>query len=124
VTQSTLERSFVYYLRILAPELPLPVEEYSFTRPLYPKVWQLPAGWKRWRFDFCWVEVRLAVECEGGIGSRGRHVRVGGYVGDCDKYNAAALAGFRVLRFTNIHLNKDPHAVIATVKAALGANHG
>lgn len=119
---STLERHFVYLLRTLAPELPMPETEYSFTRRLYPKKKQLPPGWKRWRFDFCWVEAKIAVECEGGIGSNGRHVRVKGYVEDCDKYNAAQLVGFRVLRFTNIHLEREPHLVMATVKVALGVS--
>jgi hypothetical protein len=42
----------------------------------------------------------LAVECEGGTWSEGRHVRGGGFEGDCEKYSEAALDGWRVLRVT------------------------
>ncbi len=68
-------------------------------------------GWKRevqfkrgrrWRFDFCWPELRLAVEVEGGqsVAGGGHHQRSGGYEGDCEKYNEAALQGWTLLRFT------------------------
>ncbi len=55
---------------------------------------------RRWRFDFAWPERRLAVEVDGGVYSRGRHTRGGGYERDCEKLNAAVLDGWRVLRFT------------------------
>ena len=54
---------------------------------------------RKWRFDFAWPAVRLAVEVEGGVYGRGRHVRPSGFIKDCEKYNAAALAGWVVLRF-------------------------
>lgn len=56
---------------------------------------------KDWRFDFLWRDARVAVEIEGGTHSGGRHVTGTGYAEDCRKYNAAALAGFMVLRFTS-----------------------
>lgn len=31
--------------------------------------------------------------------SRGRHNRPAGFIADCEKYNAAAIAGWKVLRF-------------------------
>lgn len=55
---------------------------------------------RRWRFDFAWPELLLAVEVEGGIWSQGRHTRGQGFEDDCEKYNEAALAGWRVLRVT------------------------
>lgn len=55
---------------------------------------------RRWRFDYAWPERKLALEIEGGTWSRGRHVRPGGYEKDCEKYNAATLQGWRVLRVT------------------------
>lgn len=53
---------------------------------------------RKWRFDFCWPEHRIALECEGGVWNNGRHVRPSGYLKDVEKYNAAALKGWRVLR--------------------------
>ncbi|QKQ48506.1 hypothetical protein [Achromobacter denitrificans] len=55
---------------------------------------------RMWRFDFAWPEQRFAVEIEGGVWTNGRHTRGSGFVADTEKYNAAALAGWRVLRFT------------------------
>lgn len=54
---------------------------------------------RRWRFDFAFPEFLLAVEIEGGIWTRGRHNRPTGFSGDCEKYNAAALLGWMVLRY-------------------------
>lgn len=53
---------------------------------------------RRWRFDFAWPERKLAVELEGGVWSQGRHTRGQGFVDDCEKYNAAAVMGWTVLR--------------------------
>lgn len=54
---------------------------------------------RRWRFDFL-IGEWLAVEVEGAPGS-GRHTTYKGFTADCEKYNAAALMGFRLLRFTS-----------------------
>lgn len=56
---------------------------------------------RRWRFDFAWPELMVAVEIEGG---GGRHHTFAGSHADMDKYNAATLAGWRVLRFDAKHL--------------------
>ncbi len=71
---------------------------------------------RKWRFDFAFPEKMIAVEVEGGMG--GRHQRIGGFVGDCHKYNAAALLGWRVFRFTT-DMVMDGTA-INTIRAALG----
>jgi hypothetical protein len=88
---------------------------------------ELDIGWQReylfhpkrkWRFDYV-VGPKLgitkegqrlfnanhpsrsfAVEIEGAIWSRGRHTRGKGYQADLDKYNAATMLGYRVLRFS------------------------
>jgi very-short-patch-repair endonuclease len=73
---------------IKAAGLPAPIREYRFAPP------------RRWRFDYAWPAHQLALEVEGGVWTGGRHVRGKGYEADCEKYNAAALAGWTVLRVT------------------------
>jgi|SRR6476661_203659 len=50
---------------------------------------------RRWRFDFAWPAIKLAVEIDG----RGRHQTVTGVRSDCEKANEAIRLGWRVLRF-------------------------
>jgi very-short-patch-repair endonuclease len=50
---------------------------------------------RRWRFDFAFPSVRLAVEVDG----RGRHQTAKGVSADCEKMNEALRMGWRVLRF-------------------------
>ena len=83
---SPLEALFDLHLR--AHGLPAPEREFRFHET------------RRWRFDFAWPIFRLAVELEGGIWNGGRHTRPAGYAADCEKYNAAAMVGWMVLRFT------------------------
>lgn len=61
---------------------------------------------RKWRFDFAWPKERVALEIEGGIWTRGAHVRGAHFLSDCEKYNTAALLGWRVFRFTPEQLNK------------------
>ena len=60
---------------------------------------------RRWRFDFAFPEQKIAIECEGGTWTGGRHTRGRGFEGDCHKYNAAAMLGWTVLRFTSGMIN-------------------
>ena len=75
-------------LHIRAAGLPEPVREFRF----HPQ--------RRWRFDFAWPALKVAAEVEGGTWAGGRHTRGSGFEGDCRKYNAAVIDGWRVLRFT------------------------
>lgn len=68
--------------------LPVPVPEHYFAKP------------RRWRFDWAFPSERIAIEVEGGAWIGGRHTRGAGYIKDMEKYNAAVLRGWRVLRFT------------------------
>ena len=73
---------------------------------------------RKWRFDFCIPDAKIAIEIEGGIYNGGRHVRPGGFTSDCEKYNHAALAGFRVFRFTTEQVASG--AAIDQVRRVLG----
>lgn len=81
-------------LQIRGLKLPLPEREYRFCRG------------RRWRFDFAWPELKLALEIEGGTYSGGRHVRGDGFEADCKKYNTAELLGWTVLRVTGRMVRK------------------
>lgn len=75
-------------VQLRAASLPQPETEYQFAKP------------RRWRFDYCWPAYKVALEVEGGAFIGGRHTRGKGFVNDLEKYNAATLMGWRVLRFT------------------------
>ncbi len=74
---------------------------------------------RRWRFDFAWRDRMLAVEVEGGqwIGGHGGKR----FEADADKYNAAALAGWVVLRVTPAMVD-DGRAIILIERALTGRN--
>jgi len=55
---------------------------------------------RRFRFDYAWLEYKIAVEIEGGVFIRGRHSRGVGMINDMIKYNYAAMTGWIVLRYT------------------------
>ena len=68
--------------------LPPPVEEHRFHAV------------RKWRFDYAWPEHKVALEVEGGVWTGGRHTSGKGFLGDMEKYNHAASAGWRVIRTT------------------------
>jgi very-short-patch-repair endonuclease len=73
-----------------------------------------------YRFDFYFRERDLAVEIEGGtLYGKSRHSRGNGFERDARKYNAAALAGIKVLRFTTAMVESGE--AINEVLAALEA---
>lgn len=84
--KSDLELEFLSQVRLAG--LPEPEREYKF-HPV-----------RRWKFDFCWPSKMVAVELEGGTWTGGRHTRPVGFEKDCEKYNEAAIMGWKVLRFT------------------------
>ena len=55
---------------------------------------------RKWRADFHLAGKKILVEVEGGIWSGGRHTRSKGYIGDMEKYNAATMLGYQVIRFS------------------------
>ena len=77
------------YGQMRMSKLPIPIREYRFSPP------------RRWRLDFAWPELRLAVEVEGGIwmGKSG-HNTGAGISRDIVKSNALAMEGWMLLRVT------------------------
>jgi very-short-patch-repair endonuclease len=97
---SHLEALFELHLR--ARGITGYVREYRFAPP------------RRWRLDFAFPDQRIAVECEGATWSCGRHTRGRGFANDCEKYNAAALARWTVLRFTADAIESGAAADVVT----------
>ena len=70
--------------------LPTPVSEYRFHKT------------RKWRIDYFFRrgDLKVGLEVEGGVWIGGRHTRGKGFLGDIEKYNAAAIEGITVLRTT------------------------
>jgi very-short-patch-repair endonuclease len=93
--------------QIRAAGLPVPATEY----PFFVR--------RDWRFDFAWWDYALAVEVEGGGWKHGRHHRPKGFEADCEKYNEAALLGWKVLRVTT-DMVRDGRALALLERALKG----
>lgn len=71
---------------------------------------------RKWRFDLAYPDRRIAIECEGAVWTQGRHTRGSGFTSDTEKYNAAVILGWRVLRYTMktlVNLPEDLRAIWA-----------
>lgn len=66
--------------------------EYYFAKP------------RMWRADWALIGkpggLKVLIEYEGLFSKKSRHTTASGFSGDTEKYNAAALAGWIVLRYT------------------------
>lgn len=76
---------------------------------------------RKWRFDYAWPEQKIALEIEGGIWTGGRHTRASGFLKDVEKYNEAAILGWRILRCQPKEIANG--AILLTLQRAMGANH-
>jgi very-short-patch-repair endonuclease len=85
--------------------LPKPVAEHKFSPT------------RRWSLDFAWPEYKLGLEVDGAIFSHGRHSRGSGIIGDMEKFNAAAVMGWRVIKFTPQQIMTS--ATILTIRQCL-----
>ena len=110
--QSELELQFAFQVR--AYRLPEPEQQFVFAREVR----------RRWRFDFCWPALKLAVELNGFIVQRearrtvlrGGHATMPGVLNDMDKLNTAVLLGWSVLTFGAKHI-KSGDAIAVTQRA-------
>ena len=96
----------LFLMLLAANRLPEPTLEHRFDSA------------RRWRLDFAFIAQKVALEVEGGIFTGGRHTRGKGFLGDMEKYNAATLQGWRVLRVTPSTLCTS--ATFDMLKVALG----
>jgi very-short-patch-repair endonuclease len=100
---------FRFYWQVKAGlSAPEPAEEYNFDAELG----------RRHRFDFAFPKHKVAVEVEGNawhVAGGGKHMKDS----DLEKYNLAALLGWRVFRFSPNMLNKNPVECIEQVVKAL-----
>lgn len=99
---------FASYWRTLANDFQFPTDEYNFDKHLG----------RKHRFDFAFVDKKIAVEIEGnawGVRGGGRHMQDS----DLEKYNIAAMLGWRVFRFSPSMLKRDPVYCIEIVKETL-----
>ncbi len=87
-----------------------PVREYEF----HPT--------RQWKFDFAWVEYKVALESDGGAWVGGRHVTGTGYAEDIEKRNAANLLGWHVYHVLSTNLCKGDTVVL--VRKAIIASLG
>ena len=86
--------------------LPLPITEHKF----HPD--------RKWRFDYAWIDQRVALECEGGIWSKMGHSTGKGITRDVEKYNNATVLGWRIIRCTPQNIFSTE--IITMVKQLLG----
>src|SRR5271167_3650698 len=93
---------------------------------------------RKWRFDFVLLRtvpdlhgkgrdgldnLRIAIEIEGAIWTRGRHTRGKGFQADLQKYNHATMVGWRVLRFSTEDVLKGrAKAFLAEYLSITGGN--
>lgn len=88
--------------------LPIPVAEHKF-HPV-----------RKWRWDYAFVDHKLAVEQQGGIWTHGKHGRGSGIAKDMEKISHAAALGWRVILVTPSDLAKP--ATLDLIRDALRFN--
>lgn len=72
------------------------------------------------RFDFAWPSLMVAVECEGVVyGKQGRHQTGVGFARDLEKYSAARLAGWDVIRVSQREITSG--VALQLIEKALAA---
>lgn len=103
-SKTELEDEVAFGVRALG--LPAPEREYRFSPH------------RRFRFDFAWPAVKVALEVDGGTWIGGRHTSGAGYQRDVEKMNLAALTGWLVVRATK-DMVKDGTAVNTALAALI-----
>lgn len=58
---------------------------------------------RKWRFDHCIEELKIAIEYNGIMSKKSRHTTISGYSGDMNKLNAAQALEWRVIQLTPLN---------------------
>ncbi len=75
-------------LQLKAAGLPEPTEEILFAASLG----------RRYRADLVYQDKKIIIEIEGGVYTKQAHGSITGILRDIEKYNIAAVLGYRVIR--------------------------
>lgn len=107
MAESTLEAEFALQLRAAKLDNGM-VREFRFHDT------------RKWRFDFAWPDIKLAVEIQGGIwlGGRGAHTSAKGVARDSEKLLEAVMLGWRVIPATPSMVKSG--ALLNAVDALIG----
>ncbi len=76
----------VFYQLLKNDGIELPIKEFQFHKT------------RKWRFDYAYPNLKIAIEVEGGAFTQGRHTRGKGFIEDMKKYNEATLSGWTLIR--------------------------
>lgn len=81
---------------------------------------------RKWEFDFAWVGLGVAVEVEGGVYLGKGHTGGKYFTDNCEKYNAATLLGWALLRFTPEHINSEEaiRTILLLMRQKMERNNG
>ena len=96
---------------------------YEILNEAYPGQWvseHKGIEGRKYRFDCANPDKKIAIEIEGGLWLQGRHNRPLGMIQDMDKYNAAVVEGWKVLRYSPDTIRKFPWKLIADVRKLCG----
>lgn len=107
--RTTLEESFAGFLRLYAPDLAQPVEQFRY----------VPG--RKFTADFAWPDARLLVFCEGGVFGGKAHGSVSGILKDVERSQFAASNGWRVFRVTNKCLKENATGTLERLREAVRA---
>jgi hypothetical protein len=72
-----------------------------------PTLEYMPITGRKWRIDYSWPFIQLAVEIEGAVWVQGRHTRGSGFMKDLEKYNRMAEERWTLLRYEPNHIDWD-----------------
>lgn len=87
---------------------------------LYPVAEHQFCASRKWRFDFAWVNQKVALEVQGGLFTGGRHSRGPALLKEHEKLNTAACDGWRILY--TIPQNLCMSETLEMIREAINAN--